>query len=90
MSDRSWICGSILLSGLSWCCSAVAHAVAPTAAPAVAWIFHGHRLKRQNQGNGWYQWLSGACVFLPIEEFNIVENSQGGNLITLYSSIERS
>ena len=74
----------------SWCRSAVAPAVASTVSPADAWIFHGLLLKRQNQGNSCHRWLSGACVFLPIAEFDIVENSQGGNLMTLYSSIERS
>ena len=61
-----------------------------TIAPAVAWIVHGCRLKRQNQGNSCHLWLSCPCVFLPIAEFSIVENSQGGNLVTLYSSIELS
>ena len=64
------------------CCSAAA-----AVTPAVTWISHGSCLKRQTQGNGFHQWLSGACVFLPIAEFYIVENSQGGNLITLYSSM---
>ena len=74
----------------SCCRSAVSPAVAPIVAPAAAWIVHGCRLKKQNQGNGCHWLLSGACVFLPITEFGTVENSQGGNLITLYSSIERS
>ena len=60
-----------------------------TITPAVAWIVHGYRLKRQNQCNGFHKWLSGACAFLLIAVCNIVENSQGGNLITFYSSIEQ-
>ena len=59
-----------------------------TVSPAVAWIVHVHRLKRQNQSNSFHRWLSGACVFLPIAVLDIVENSQGGNLITLYSIID--
>ena len=58
-------------------------------APAIDWDVHGRFLKSQNQGNSFHLWLSGACVFLHIAEFNIVENIQGGNFITLYSSIER-
>ena len=61
-----------------------------TVAPAVAWIVHSRCLRRQNQGNSFYSWLSGACVCLIIVVFNIVENSEGGNIITLYSSIEWS
>ena len=56
----------------------------------VAWIVHGRRLKRQNQGNGFHRWLLGAYVFLPRGVFDILENSQGGNLLTLYSSIKQS
>ena len=61
-----------------------------TVAPAVNCIVHSRRLKMHNQGNSFHQWLSGACVFLIIAVFEIVENIQGGNLITLYSSIEQS
>ena len=55
----------------------------------IPWIVHGRRLKRLNQGNGFHRWLLGALVFLPRGFFDIVENSQGGNLLTLYYIIER-
>ena len=61
-----------------------------TIAPAVDLIVYGSHLKRQNQGNGFYLWLSGACVFLLIANFDIRYKIQGGNLITLFSSIEES
>ena len=67
-------------------CHSICHS---TVTPAVALIVHSRRLKRQNQGNGYDHWLSGACVFLLIAVFHIVENSPGGNLITLYYSIEQ-
>ena len=41
---------SVISPLLLRCCSAAA-AVTPSVAPAVAWIVHGRRLKRQNQGN---------------------------------------
>ena len=90
LSDRSRVCGSILLYQLScfhscyWSCyCSWCHST------AFAWIVHGCRLKRQNQGNGFHWWLSGAYVFLLIGVFDFVENSQGGNLFSYYSSIER-
>ena len=60
-----------------------------TIASAVTWIVHSICLKSQNQGNGLHQWLSDVCVFLLKAVFDILENSQGGNLIKLYSSIEQ-
>ena len=69
-----------LLSLCFRCCrSCCSNAVTDAIAPAVT---HGCRLKRQNQGNGFHRWLSGARVLLLRGVFKFAENSQGGSLLT--------
>ena len=79
LSDRSWVRGSISVYQCSWCHSCYRSNCHST---TVAWIVHGRRLKMHNQGNGFHQWLSGACVFLLRGVLNFTEKSQGGSLLT--------